>query len=214
MAIEAELETVWPSDISNRSAAIELCARHLARVFDVNRQMNLTRITDPREAAIKHVCDSLAIRGMVDEFDSFLDLGSGAGFPGIPLAIVYPRKQFVLAESVKKKARFLEDTVAALGLRNVTVTSDRAETWLSRKRVDVVIVRAVGNTDKLLRLLAPVTKSFQELWLMKGRKAEEEIADAAATAKAARLTADIPLRYELPDDLGAHNIVRYRKGKK
>jgi 16S rRNA (guanine527-N7)-methyltransferase len=209
--LAAELEAVLPGDTPRRAELVALGARHLALVLETNQRMNLTRITDPHEAAVKHVCDSIAVAPLIRRDASLLDVGSGAGFPGIPLAIVLPEARVVLAESVGKRARFLDEAVEALGLANVEVRAERAEDILKRERFDFVLARAAGATLKLLELLRSVRKRYGALLLYKGRRAEAEIAEAAAEAKRQRLEVDIPLRYELVEELGSHCIVRYRR---
>src|SRR5579883_3505246 len=121
------LEAVLPPDLPNRETVVTKSARHLQLIVEANEYLNLTRITSPREAAIKHVLDSVLPYALFADTRQILDIGTGAGFPGLPLALVYPEKKFTLAESIQKKARFVESVVAELGLKNVTVQAKRAE---------------------------------------------------------------------------------------
>ncbi len=187
-------------------------ARHLELVLETNQQFNLTSITDPREAVFKHVLDSLfpaeAFRGA----RSILDLGSGAGYPGIPLAVFFPETQVLLVESTQKKARFLERVVTELELPNVRVSSDRAETLLKSLpvgEIEIVTARAVGSIAKLLPVLAPVIRRFDRLLLYKGQKADDEMRDAGEFASHLRLAGRKLLSYELPDGMGSHCLVEY-----
>ena len=93
------LEALLPPDLPNREACITGSARHLELVVEVNQQYNLTRILDPREAAIKHIVDSVEPWRLFASARHIADAGSGAGFPGIPLALVFPDIQFSLLES-------------------------------------------------------------------------------------------------------------------
>ena len=209
--LRREIIAVLPNDVSRPEAIADYCARHLVLVLDVNRRMNLTRITDPHEAAIKHVYDSLAVRHLIEPFETIVDMGSGAGFPGIPLAALFPDKQIILAESVKKKARFLSEAVVQLGLPSVEVRDERVEDVLASQRADAVVARAVGVAGKVLHVLSPVLDRFDELLLFKGRRADAEIEETRERADSLGMTADVPLRYELPEALGSHCIVRYTR---
>src|SRR5919202_2075982 len=92
----AELEAILPPDLPSRERVVSLGARHLSLVTAINEQMNLTRITSPREAAVKHILDSVLPWTYLAKARIILDLGSGAGFPGIPHAPVLPEKRFLL----------------------------------------------------------------------------------------------------------------------
>jgi 16S rRNA (guanine527-N7)-methyltransferase len=199
-----ELHAVLPEDLPNRQNVIEKGAEHLNLVMEVNERMNLTRIEEPRQAAIKHVLDSVMPWPRVAPHKRLLDAGSGAGFPGIPLALVFPEKQFVLAESVGKKARFLEEAVHTLGLNNVTVRPERAEQVLKTERFDAVVLRAVAPTKDLLKLLKPVARNAGALILYKGSSAERELAEAGSGFT-------ISFRYELPDAAGTRAIIERQR---
>ena len=101
-----ELASVLPFDIPNRERLIERSSQLLELVLQANDTMNLTRITSPREAAVKHILDSVAPWMFFDKAKRVLDAGTGAGFPGIPLSLVLPEVRFTLSESIQKKARF------------------------------------------------------------------------------------------------------------
>src|SRR5277367_1756165 len=138
MPFESELNDVLPADLPQRGFVASKAAEHLRLIEETNRQFNLTRIVSPREAAIKHVLDSVMPWTLFRGARRVLDVGTGAGFPGIPLALVLPEVKFTLSESIQKKARFVEQAVQALGLGNVTVSSKRAEELLSEKQVDTI----------------------------------------------------------------------------
>ncbi len=200
-----------PRDLPNRERLITLAARHLGLIEARNRYMNLTRITNPHEAAVKHVLDSILPWRLFENLASVLDAGTGAGFPGIPLAIVLPHVRFTLAESVQKKARFVELARAELELQNVRVAPVRAEELLKTERVDVITARAVAPLKKAIPLFAPVLKRGTQMLLYKGADAEQELTDAAEEAKKFRIRQEILIRYVLPEDFGARAIVELRR---
>src|SRR5689334_1873464 len=108
---EQALEDVLPAELPNRDVVVTKAAAHLRLIEEANRQFNLTRITGAREAAIKHVLDSVLPWRLFAGFGTVLDAGTGAGFPGIPLALALPEVRFTLAESIGKKARFVQSAV-------------------------------------------------------------------------------------------------------
>ncbi len=169
--------------------------------------MNLTRILGEREAAIKHVLDSLMPWRLFKNARRVADAGTGAGFPGIPLSLVLPDTQFFLLESVQKKARFVQSAVDALELPNVAVIPLRAEEWLQKQRVDLVTARAVAPLEKALPLFAPALRNGARALLYKGPDVENEIALAQNDARNRRIKIQIVERYQLPDDLGSRTIV-------
>lgn len=196
-----------PSDLPHREAVITHSARHLELIVETNQQFNLTRILNPREAAIKHVLDSVLPWRYFTESRHILDAGTGAGFPGIALALVLPGTHFTLAESTGKKARFVADTVAALGLANVTVENARAEELLRTLHPDTITGRALAPLDRACVLFGPAIRSGARALLYKGPDAEAEIAAALNAAQKFRFHLRIAARYDLPDSLGARTLV-------
>lgn len=207
MSFEQSLSQVLPQDLPHRDELITKGARHLELVVEANKIMNLTRIVDPQEAAVKHVLDSVTPWRRLADGKTVLDAGTGAGFPGIPLAIVMPHVHFVLSESIQKKARFVSSVVETLGLANVTVTAERAESFLGKKHAQVVLARAVAPIAKALELFAPAIKKGTLLLLYKGPDVATEIEEAQALLKRARISARIVERYELPNEMGARTLV-------
>lgn len=183
---------------------------HLERVLERNRVMNLTSITDPREALIKHVVDSLMPASHFASAESFLDLGSGAGFPGIPLALLAPDRPVLLTESRQKKARFLAEVVAELNLPRVRVRAERAEEVIRERGVDLIVARAAGRTDKVLAHLAPHRRRFQRLVFYKGPAGEQELGELAPLTKELGFVGEVIGGYQLPENHGRRCLVEYR----
>jgi 16S rRNA (guanine527-N7)-methyltransferase len=207
------LVELLPGEFGLSEQQLTLCARHLELVLEANQRFNLTRITEPREAVIKHVLDSLLPAERFAAAGTLLDLGSGAGFPGIPLAILFPQAEVWLVESTGKKARFLKEAVRELGLDNVRVEDRRGEDLLKSlppDRIEILTARAVGSIEKLLNVLRPVKNRFGKLLLFKGRQAAEEIEAAGPLARQLKLNGEIVFTYALPESMGTHCIVEYR----
>lgn len=207
MAFEQELARVLPPELPRRDETIAKAARHLELIVDANQHFNLTRITTPREAAIKHVLDCLLPLYLFAEARHILDAGSGAGFPGVPLALAMPETRFTLAESIQKRARFLDSAVDAMELHNVDVAAERAEDVLRRRRIDLITARAVAPITRTLELFGPALKAGTRALLYKGPDVEHEIAEAEPTARKMKVKVRVVARYELPDQLGTRTIV-------
>jgi len=205
--VRSELELRLPSDLPHREAVIEGAARHLELIEATNRQFNLTRITSPSDAVIKHVLDSVLPWRLFREARHVLDAGSGAGFPGIPLSLALPQVRFTLAESVQKKARFIQSAVEALGLRNVEVLPVRAEDYLKSASPDILTARAVAPVERAVALFGAAMRKGTRLLLYKGPDADAEIGDAARELIKARARASVAMRYELPEGLGSRTVV-------
>jgi len=157
---------------------------YLALLLETNKSFNLTGITDPDTAWTRHIFDSLTLLPWIGATAAqrVVDLGSGGGLPGIPLAIALPRVRFTLLEATGKKAKFLQDAIAALGLANVEVVNDRAETIghddQHREHYDAVIARAVGRLAVLTELAAPLARIGGHVLAIKGQHATGEIKEA------------------------------------
>jgi 16S rRNA (guanine527-N7)-methyltransferase len=150
-------------------------AAHLDLLDDWNTRMNLTAIRDRPSQLTKHVLDSLSVRPFL-RGGRIADVGSGAGFPGIPLAVVEPGRHFALVESTGKKCRFLEHVRDALCLPNVEVVQARAEAYRPEVRFDTVLARAVGPLAGLVKAAGSLVAGGGRLLAMKGRYPEDELA--------------------------------------
>lgn len=163
--------------------ALETLARYVALFIETNQKFNLSATKSAEEFWPRHVLDSLTVLPGLDDLPdgaAVVDVGSGGGLPGIPLAIARPNLRFTLLEATGKKARFLEQCAADLGLANVRVVNDRAETagqdarW--RQTFDAAVTRAVGPMNVLLELTLPLVCVGGRLLAMKGPSLEQELA--------------------------------------
>jgi 16S rRNA (guanine527-N7)-methyltransferase len=161
----------WPAGLVDELAGF--CAVLAA----ANKRLNLTGITDPQGLAVRHVLDSLTALPLLDGVSSLMDLGSGGGLPGIPLAMARPSLRVTLVESRQRKAAALVGIVDQLGLGpRVDVACERGERWLVDHAVDAVVTRAAGPAAEVLARLSAVRQRFGRLILMKGPRGDEELA--------------------------------------
>jgi 16S rRNA methyltransferase gidB len=133
----------------------------LELLYEKNQVMNLTAIRDKEGMLEKHFIDSLLLTKVIkDEEKLFIDVGTGAGFPGLVLAIFYPEKNFLLVDSVRKKIEFINEVIEKLGLENVKTSFERAEELIKGKRetFDVALCRGVANLRIILEYMIPFIK--------------------------------------------------------
>jgi 16S rRNA (guanine527-N7)-methyltransferase len=201
-----ELDRVLPAEIPHRQRLIARAAQHLQLIVAANEHMNLTRLTSPEEAAIKHICDSVAPWRHFEQAKRVLDAGTGAGFPGVPLSLVLPDVRFTLAESTQKKARFVDSAVESLELENVRVVAARAEEIALVERPDIITARAVAPLHRILDLFAKPLKQGARLILYKGPDVEGELVEA----RRHRVSAEVLCRYERPCGFGSRTLVSVR----
>ncbi|KAA3645479.1 MAG: 16S rRNA (guanine(527)-N(7))-methyltransferase RsmG [Chloroflexi bacterium] len=159
-------------------------ARYAAELADWNKRINLTAITEPGEVQVKHFLDSLSCLPAMREtdFNRIIDVGTGAGFPGIPLKIAVPDIHLTLVESVGKKTAFLAHIVQVLGLDGVEILTARAEEVGRlpdhRETYDWALARAVAPVTVLAEYLLPLVKPGSYMLAQKGHTAHEEATDA------------------------------------
>ncbi len=145
-----------------------------------NKRYNLTSIEGEREVAVKHFLDSLACVKLLDfKYSYVMDIGTGAGFPGIPIKIYYPEMDILLVDSAKKKVAFLQYLVDRLGIKGASARWDRAETMGNseefREKADIVVSRAVAPLNVLAELCLPLVRPGGFFLSMKGPGAGEEL---------------------------------------
>lgn len=195
------------------SSQAELCIKHLLYVIQVNEYMNLTRIQDVDEALILHVLDSLLLLPYVPDSCSYLlDMGTGAGFPGIPLSIV-TECDAVLLDSVGKKVKAVNAFADVLGLSSVIGVHDRLESFASSHKgsFDLVVGRALAPLPTLIEYGAPFLKNGADFIITKGVPSEEELSSGSKVAEICGLNLIEERSIDLPNDSGHREIFVYRK---
>jgi 16S rRNA (guanine527-N7)-methyltransferase len=175
---------------------------HYQAMVAANRTMNLTRITEPADAAIKHYADSLAslawARDRGVEFKTLLDIGTGAGFPAVPLAVMAPHVAVTALDGTAKKIEFLRQAAVEIGLTNLRAEHAHSEHWPTKRRFDLVVARAVGPLDKCVRAGARFLK--RDGWLVAYKTTgmdPMEVDEAEASLREFGLRAGEQYHYEL-----------------
>lgn len=184
--------------ISNRLKDIDIIltenqAQQLVRFYEMmiekNKVMNLTSITDFQEVVEKHFMDSLMVNHVVrfTGTESVIDVGTGAGFPGIPLKIIFPDLELVLMDSVNKRLKFVDEVIEELNLKKITTVHARAEDMGNQKeyreKFDYCLSRAVANLATLAELCLPFVKVGGKFISYKAGEIENEVSSSSLAAK-------------------------------
>lgn len=167
----------------------EQLSQYYSLLLEWNEKMNLTAITEPHEVAVKHIVDSLSAfdASLFTDGAQVVDVGTGAGFPGVVLKIYFPAMKLVLLDSLQKRVKFLETVVSSLGLSGVECVHGRAEEAARQKkyreRFDIALSRAVARLDVLAEYTLPFVRVGGSLLALKGARYAEEMAGATQAAK-------------------------------
>ena len=166
-----------------------MLVEYMDMILEKNRYINLTAVRDRDEALQKHIADSLSCDFMeeYEAAENVIDIGTGAGFPGVPLAIVSPDKKFTLVDSLNKRLRIIDELTGELGIKNVTTVHGRAEdvgkSKEHREQYDICVSRAVASLDVLCEWCLPLVKNGGYFVAYKGENVSRETEDAASAIK-------------------------------
>ena len=183
-----------------------------AAMVKQNEVMNLTAITEPDKVAKLHLLDSLTVLCCADlKGKQIIDVGCGAGFPGVPLSIACPEAKITLLDSLAKRMNWLETVLPQLGVANARCVTARAEEAIStrREKFDYATSRAVARLNILLELTAPYVRVGGAVLAMKGSAAREELAEAGNAIK--KLGLKLEEVKDFPIDGATHSIIILRK---
>lgn len=184
-------------------------------LVDTSKVMNLTTITDLMGVYIKHFYDSLLLSKVIDLNDNLhlADIGTGAGFPGLVLKIVYPNLKVTLIEPTTKRCNFLQNVINKLQLENVEVVNERAEKLSDsyRESFDIVTARAVSALNILAELCVPFVKKEGLFIPLKGSSYEDEIQNSKTTCTKLKINLVKKTCFNLPFEMGERAILTYKK---
>ena len=181
LSLTEQLKTGLSSlDLDLDNEKVEQLVQYLQLLDKWNKAYNLSGIKEVQRMVAYHLLDSLAIVPHIDG-NIILDVGTGAGLPGIPLAICFPEKRFLLLDSNGKKTRFLFQVKMELGLDNIEVFHNRLETFQSQEQIDIVLCRAYATLAKVVSQCGHLMKADCRLLAMKGQFPEEEIVELPAS---------------------------------
>lgn len=208
----------WQIDLTDKQ--LEQFDRYYDLLTTWNGKINLTAITDQSEVYEKHFYDSLSLTAVMDlsQVSTIMDVGAGAGFPSIPLKIVFPHLKVTIVDSLNKRITFLKELSDDLGLEDVTLIHQRAEDAgqdpLLREKFDLVTARAVARLNVLAELCLPFARVSGHFAALKGAKAQEEelMAQKAITVLGGKVVKSVSLT--LPSDHSDRDIILIEKVKK
>jgi len=193
---------------------INLLEKYYKILIEKNNEFNLTRITEKKEVYIKHFYDSiLSIKGLNLETQKIIDIGSGAGFPGIVIKILFPETKITLLDSTSKKVAFLNYVIKELDLKKIEAISARAEEYQInvRETFDIAIARAVAPLNILLELSVPFIKQDGIFVAMKGIKGKNELENSKKSLKELNIKVWEINNYILPYEMGERVVFSFKK---
>ncbi|OKZ65628.1 MAG: 16S rRNA (guanine(527)-N(7))-methyltransferase RsmG [Clostridium sp. 28_12] len=191
---------------------IEQFYKYMNLLIEWNEKMNLTAITEPKEIILKHFIDSITILKYIDDNSKLVDVGTGAGFPGVPLSIMNPTLKITLVDSLNKRLIFLQEVVKELNLKNIEIVHARAEEFGQnknyREKFDIATSRAVANLATLSEYIVPLVKIGGKIISMKASNAKEEINDAQKAIEVLGGKIEKIEEFDLPEsDIGRTIII-------
>lgn len=176
------LEETKKNNIVIDENKIELFYKYMIGIIEWNDKVNVTAITDDKMFIVKHFVDSLLINQYLQGKEKIIDIGTGGGFPGVPLKIINENKEFTLIDSVNKKLNVIRDLVLKLNLSNIEIIHTRAEDLANnnnyREKYDIAVTRAVSNLSTILEYMLPFLKIGGIAICMKGPNYQKELNNA------------------------------------
>lgn len=189
--------------------------KYMELLLEWNEKMNLTAITEPNEVILKHFIDSITVEKHINKEAKIIDIGTGAGFPGIPLSIIRNDLNITLMDSLNKRIKFLDEVVKENQLLNVDTVHSRAEELARNKdfrgKFDVATSRAVASLNVLLEYMIPFVKVGGYCICMKGANVEEEINNAKKALNILQCKIENVESFNLPGSDYARNIIIIKK---
>lgn len=191
--------------------------KYMNLLLEWNEKINLTAITEPEEVILKHFVDSLTISKYIEKDSKLVDMGTGAGFPGIPLKILRDDIEITLADSLNKRINFLNEVIKELNLKNIQTVHTRAEEFGKNKKYresfDIATSRAVANLSTLSEYLIPLVKPSGKTICMKGSEIKEEVEMARKAIEILGGKIEQEESFNLPNSDMKRNVIIIKKVK-
>ena len=204
-------------DIEFNEEQLNQFYKYMNLLIEWNEKINLTAITDPEEIILKHFIDSLTINKYIKNNSNLADVGTGAGFPGIPLKIIRPDLKITLVDSLNKRINFLNKVIFKLNLKNIETIHSRIEDFGKnkkyREKFDYSTARAVANLSTLSEYLLPIIKVGGEAICMKGANIKEEINQSKNAIVILGGTLEEVKEFQLAETENTRNIILIKKIK-
>ena len=202
----------WAFEVEDvPSALLDRFAEHAMLLLEGNRRMNLTATLDPKELAAKHYLECWRTTQFLPIFGrTVLDLGCGAGFPTVPMALAEPETKFVAVDVLRSRVDFVTESIEALGLSNVEPVCAKGEDVLVTRKVDIVVSRGLSSVRENVRLLRKVRQSMHDLVLLKGKSWSRELRAGEREAERLGFRFSTVWEHELPGEMGQRAILIYR----
>lgn len=204
-------------EIELQKEQIEKFYKYMNLLLEWNEKINLTAITEPEEVILKHFVDSLTISKYIEKGSKLVDMGTGAGFPGIPIKILRDDVEITLADSLNKRINFLNEVIKELNLKNIETVHTRAEEFGKnkkyREKFDIATSRAVANLSTLSEYLIPLVKNAGKGICMKGSEIKEEVEMAKKAIEILGGKIEQEESFYLPNSDMKRNLIIIRKVK-
>lgn len=214
MILENFIEYVKKLEIELTEKQLSQLEQFYELLIEWNKKMNLTRITDKKEVYLKHFYDSLTLSKVIDfnQVNTVCDVGSGAGFPGIVLKIVYPNLEITLIDSLQKRVKYLNEIIEILNLKNIKAIHTRAEEHAhnNRETYQIVTARAVANLKKISEICIPMVEKEGYFIAMKANAAEE-IEESKEIISALGAKIDVIEEFLLPIENSNRTLIKIKK---
>lgn len=202
-------------NLNIQNEKIEKFYKYMILILEWNEKINLTAITNPREMIIKHFIDSMIISNKINKKSKIIDIGTGAGFPGIPLKIYDDSLEITLLDSLNKRTIFLKEVIEKLEIKNVEIIHGRAEDYAQntkyREMYDYAVSRAVAPLNILCEYLIPYIKKDGYMIAMKGNNVLEEIKSSKKALDKLKSKIIESEKIILPEENGERNIIIIEK---
>ncbi|WP_340680425.1 16S rRNA (guanine(527)-N(7))-methyltransferase RsmG [Paraglaciecola sp.] len=204
--LEQQLETcLLGSDVVTDKDQRDKLVNYVLMMHKWNKAYNLTSVRSPEQMLIKHIVDSIVVSPLLTE-SQYIDVGTGPGLPGIPLAIMCPDKHFILLDSLGKRVRFMKQVAYELKLNNIQPVQSRVENFIPSVKIDGVISRAFASLNDMLHWCQHLVDSQGVFWALKGQLPTDELAQMDD-----KFSLIESIKLNVPDLIGERHIIKIRK---